>query len=250
MNGSKSILIVLSIIILVLAGASGYLYMNNVDLHAQVEDLTSKNQALQNQVQSLQNDKASLQSQLDQLQNQLNELIQERDNLIAQVNNLTEIKRQLEAQVQDLQEENADLTQEIQDLQNQIDQLNEEIQQLNQKIDELNDQIQDLYKIINLELQTTIASETINLPYNYYYKVTFYANYSGYLIFRWTATVENLTIYVEGYYEGNYYVPRYRYLEAGGAIIIPVLPGRVNVYLINDIASQGATITYELIYVY
>lgn len=228
-RGSKALIGVLAVLVVVFAGVAGYFYMNNMKLKEQVSDLES-------QVSSLEQTKSSLQSKVSQLQQQVNSLTQERNQLQHQINTLENEKTSLQSQINDLN--------------NQIDQLNSQINQLNNLIELLNQKISDLNNIIELNYYDVLVDDqTINFPaFNttvYYYDFNF--EYAGYLYIWFSATgTAEITVV------GNYYGYEYQYTisSSGGEYIIPVLPGSVTVYMKNPNILFSLTLTIYIEYNY
>jgi len=161
---------------------------------------------------------------------------------------LSEDIAKLQVEVQTLTSEKQSLQSQLQQLISENNQLKSEVSSLQSQISVLNDQIYTLQRVVNLEVsEAWYSDETFNLPALTYMPYTLYPGRAGYFILTFTAT-QNITITVDGYYEG------YRYhLEwnlAHGTIIIPVLPGRVEISFHNFNWFSGVTVTFDLTYVY
>lgn len=101
-KGSKTLIAVLAVLVVVFAGVAGYLYMNNTNLQDQISSLESK-------VSSLEQTKSSLQNRVNQLEQQVNSLMQERNQLRQQVSTLESEKARLQSQISDLNSQISEL---------------------------------------------------------------------------------------------------------------------------------------------
>lgn len=151
-------------------------------------------------------------------------------------------------QNQQLKLDKADLQDEIFSLRNRINSLESEKSMAESNLYSLQSKVRELTDIVELKKTSyKYSGETINLPAGYSMTYTLYPDYAGYYVIDYTTTGA-ITIEATVRYQGYEYTISYR--GVGGRIIIPVLPGEVEISFINTNFFGGITVTFDLIYHY
>jgi len=161
---------------------------------------------------------------------------------------LRKVNSDLKNKIASLNAEKTDLQNKISSLQATVNQLQSDKSYLEGRVRDLENQINTMNKVINLEVHDVMYDdETFNLSPASYISYTIYPGRAGYLILSFSAT-GNITITVVGSFQGHKY--RMSWGRTSGQIIIPILPGRVDIYFRNPSWFFGVTVTFDLTYVY
>jgi len=181
---------------------------------------------------------------------------------------LSEVQADLTTARDNLDKSNSDLATAQQNMNMVIDDRDSILKQLDQtetdlttaqdqlesaesQITTLQSQNDFLQEIVNLTQYSTKADAVIipqapNVNENV---VSFIADYAGYVVVSGTSSTINTYIRVEDSFPGYPYREYRHYFSTGTTLKIPVLPGTISVYLMNN-DPVGATATITVIYYY
>jgi cell division protein FtsL len=153
------------------------------------------------------------------------------------------------SQVSSLQSQLASADSQVSSLQGQLSSANSQVSSLEEEIASLQSQNSNLQNIVNLS--QSLSQQTVTLNQNFGQSslvATFQADYAGYIVVSGTSTA--LTGYIRvtdsygGYPYNNYIYP----FGTGTRLVIPVLPGTIEVYFGNTNLSGGVTATINIVY--
>jgi len=165
---------------------------------------------------------------------------------------ISSLKSQLSSansQVSSLEGQLSSANSQVSSLEGQLSSANSQVSSLEEAVTSLQSQNSNLQNIVNLS--QSLAQDTVTLNQNFGQSslvATFQADYAGYIVISGTSTA--LTGYIRvtdsfGGYPYNYYIYPF---GTGTRLIIPVLPGTIEVYFGNTNLSGGVTATISVVY--
>ncbi len=194
---------------------------------------------------SLQDEVSSFSSQLTSLEGQLASAKAQSSSLQSEVTSG-------KSQISSLTSQVSALTGQTTALQGQISSDNAQIARLQEQVASLQKQNGDLQNIIKLSVTVNkLNAVTLNQGANQSSLVTaFTADYAGYVIVTGTSTSANGYVMVADSYPGYPYNSYQYAFGTGNTVLVPVLPGLVQVYFGNTNFYNGTTATLTVNYCY
>jgi predicted nucleic acid-binding Zn-ribbon protein len=229
-------------------------YSNQVkSITDQLNSANTQNKELADKLATTTAQVAMIQSKLDSVNSQTTSL---QSQLISANDQVSSLKNQLtssNSQISSLQVQLADANSQISTLKGQVTAVTSQsyISNLQAQLDTANAQIASNQKMLSLMAWTNIID---NSPFQMnsgqeVQVASFSASYAGYIVIKGRSSTISSYLRSENNFSGSTLLNRNAF-RTGDAIIVPILPGTINIYLGNTDSSGNPTANLTIVYYY
>jgi predicted nucleic acid-binding Zn-ribbon protein len=229
-------------------------YSNQVkSISDQLNSANTRNKELADKLATATAQIATIQSKLDSANSQSTALQSQLTSANDQVSSLKNQLTSSNAQISSLQGQLADANSQISSLKSQVTAVTSEsyISNLQAKLDVANAQITSNQTMLSLMAWTNLID---NAPFQMnsgqeMQVASFSAGYAGYIAIKGRSSTASSYIRSENIFSGSPLLNRNAF-RTGDTVIIPVLPGTINIYLGNTDPSGNPTANLTIVYYY